>query len=300
MIQPAKRILMVRPKHFGYDPTTAASNAFQHEEGADHVKEITAMAIAEFDNAVEKLRSHGLDILVIEDTDKPEKPNAVFPNNWVSFHENMAIVYPMMAENRRWERRDEILNEILGEEEKQIVDLTEYESESKFLESTGSVVIDYENDLAYACLSARTDKDVLEKMCEVLSLEPILFEAKDKNGLEIYHTNVMMCVAKEYALVCLDSIVGEYRDTVVSALNKTGHQIIDLSMDQMYAFAGNMLETLDEYGNSVLVMSETALKSLSVDQKQVLSNYSQTLSIKIPTIENYGGGSARCMMCRIT
>ncbi len=299
MIQAAKKIMMVRPKHFGFDQESAASNAFQHSEGADHVKEITDEAIKEFDAAVEKLRGQGLDIHVIQDTDKPHKPNAVFPNNWVSFHEDRVLLYPMMAENRRWERREEILIEVLEEDQKEIIDLTGFEDEAKFLESTGSVVIDYENALAYACLSARTDKEVLQKMCEVLSLEPILFEACDKNGLEIYHTNVMMCLASEYAVICLESIKQEYRDVVIAALSKTGHEIIELTMDQMYDFAGNMIETLDQYGNSVLVMSETALKSLTIDQKQALSNYSQALSIKIPVIEKYGGGSARCMMCRV-
>lgn len=299
MIQPAKKIMMVRPKHFGFDPASAESNAFQHKEGAEQVNDIATEAIAEFDAAVTKLRANGLEVLVIQDTDKPEKPNAVFPNNWISFHENQVLIYPMMAENRRWERRDEILDEVLGESEKQIIDLTEFEKESKFLESTGSVVIDYVNDLAYACISARTDQDVLEKMCEVLKLEPILFEAVDKEGLEIYHTNVMMCLAADYAVICLESIKAEYRDAVVAALTKTGHQLIKLSMDQIYHFAGNMMETLDESENSVLVMSDTAMKSLTIDQKETVAQFSQTLSIHIPTIEKYGGGSARCMMCRV-
>ena len=299
MNQAAKKLMMIRPQHFGFDPASAASNAFQHNEGADDVKEITADAISEFDTAVEKLRAQGLDIVVIQDTDKPHKPNAVFPNNWISFHDDCVLLYPMMAENRRWERREEIINEVLGDDSKPIIDLTDFENEGKYLESTGSVVIDYVNDLAYACVSKRTNTEVLNKMCEVLGLEPVLFQAVDKDGLEIYHTNVMMCLSAEYSVICLDSVNEEHRESVVAALIKTGHEIIELSMDQMYAFAGNMIEALDVYGNSVLVMSETALKSLSVDQKQSLSNYSQLLSIQIPTIEKYGGGSARCMICRV-
>ena len=272
MIQAAKKLMMVRPKHFGFDPESASSNAFQHSEGADHINEITNAAILEFDQSVEKLRGQGLDIIVIQDTDEPHKPNAVFPNNWVSFHDDRVLLYPMMATNRRWERRVEVLTEVLGDNQKEIIDLTTFEHEAKYLESTGSVVIDYEHALAYACISARTDKDVLEKMCEVLDLEPILFEACDKNGLDIYHTNVMMCVASEYALICLKSVKEEYKEVVTHALSKTGHELIELSMDQMYNFAGNMIETLDRYGNSVLVMSDTALRSLTVDQKQRLSN----------------------------
>lgn len=299
MIQPAKKIMMVRPKHFGFDPASAESNAFQHKEGAHHVNDIASKAVAEFDAAVVKLRANGLEVIVIQDTDKPEKPNAVFPNNWISFHEEQVLLYPMMAENRRWERREEILDEVLGESHKQIIDLTSFENESKFLESTGSVVIDYVNGLAYACISARTDRDVLQQMCELLKLEPILFEAVDKDGLEIYHTNVMMCLAADYAVICLESIKEEYRDAVVAALTQTGHHLITLSMDQIYQFAGNMMEIRDQFGNSVLVMSETAMKSLSIDQKEALAQFSQTLTIDIPTIEKYGGGSARCMMCRV-
>ena len=299
MIQAAKKIMMVRPMNFGFDHASAESNAFQLKEGADHVKEISRLAIEEFDSAVAKLRDHGLDVLVIEDTDQPEKPNAVFPNNWISFHEKQVLLYPMMAENRRWERRDAVLDTVLNGSEKQIIDLTEFENEAKYLESTGSVVIDYENDLAYACLSARTNQEVLQNMCEVLNLEPILFEAWDKNGLEIYHTNVMMCLAAEYAVICLESIKPEYREVVVAALLKTGHKIVELSMDQIYQFAGNMMETINGNGNSVLVMSETALRSLTLNQKQELSDFSQILALDIPTIEKYGGGSARCMMCRV-
>ncbi|OEK03790.1 hypothetical protein BFP97_08315 [Roseivirga sp. 4D4] len=293
---------MVRPKHFGFDQTTASSNSFQNEDGADAVDEISHKAIAEFDTAVSELRSNGIKVHVIEDTDNPVKPNAVFPNNWVSFHGDKTLLYPMLAENRRWERRSEVLKQLehegvaIGE----VIDLSRFETEEKFLESTGSMVLDYEHELAYACLSSRTDIDVIEEFCKVTGFDAFTFDAFDKEGLSVYHTNVIMCIGEKYAVICLDSIPEEEQDTVVEALETTGHEIIPLSMDQMYAFAGNMLEVLDGEGNSVLVMSSTAFNSLSEDQKDTIQRYSKILSVDIPTIEKYGGGSVRCMMCRVS
>lgn len=299
--QASKEIMMVRPRNFGFDQTTAASNSFQNEEGADAVKEIRIKAIAEFDAAVAQLRAEDIKVHVIEDSEAPVKPNAVFPNNWVSFHGSKTILYPMLAENRRWERRPEVLDQLKSEGVSigDVIDLSEFEKKDKFLESTGSMVLDYENELAYACLSSRTDMEVLEAFCNETGFDVFTFDSFNKDGLAVYHTNVIMCIAAKYTVICLESIPEEQQATVIEALESTGHEIIPITMDQMYAFAGNMLEVLDGVGNSTLVMSSTALNCLVEDQMEAITHYSKILAVEIPTIEKYGGGSVRCMMCRV-
>jgi len=299
--QASKEIMMVRPRNFGFDQTTAASNSFQNEEGADAVKEIRIKAIAEFDAAVAQLRAEDIKVHVIEDSEAPVKPNAVFPNNWVSFHGSKTILYPMLAENRRWERRPEVLDQLKSEGVSigDVIDLSEFEKKDKFLESTGSMVLDYENELAYACLSSRTDMEVLEAFCNETGFDAFTFDSFNKDGLAVYHTNVIMCIAAKYTVICLESIPEEQQETVIEALESTGHEIIPITMDQMYAFAGNMLEVLDGVGNSTLVMSSTALNCLVEDQMEAITHYSKILAVEIPTIEKYGGGSVRCMMCRV-
>jgi hypothetical protein len=299
-IQASKEIMMVRPRNFGFDQTTAASNSFQNEEGADAVKEIRIKAIAEFDAAVAQLRAEDIKVHVIEDSEAPVKPNAVFPNNWVSFHGSKTILYPMLAENRRWERRPEVLDQLKSEGVSigDVIDLSEFEKKDKFLESTGSMVLDYENELAYACLSSRTDMGVLEAFCNETGFDAFTFDSFNKDGFAVYHTNVIMCIAAKYTVICLESIPEEQQATVIEALESTGHEIIPITMDQMYAFAG-MLEVLDGVGNSTLVMSSTALNCLFEDQMDAITHYSKILSVEIPTIEKYGGGSVRCMMCRV-
>lgn len=302
MRQAAAKIMMVRPAHFGYDPLTAKTNSFQQTEGADQKHNIQQAAIDEFNSAVNTLRTKGVEVVVIDDTDEPKKPNAVFPNNWVSFHNGRVILYPMLAENRRWERRIDLLDQLVDEgvPVNEVIDISKYEEDNKFLESTGSVVIDYEHDLAYACLSSRTDRDVLDKLCEINGYEPVLFESFNKEGLAVYHTNVVMCLASKYAVICAESIKPDQRFDVIRTLEETGHEVVEITMDQMYAFAGNMLEVLDSEGKSILVMSQTAFDSLSEGQIQSLSKYSAIQTVSIPTIEKYGGGSVRCMMCRVS
>ncbi|NVK82981.1 MAG: amidinotransferase [Cytophagia bacterium] len=302
MRQAAAKIMMVRPAHFGYDPLTAKTNSFQQTEGADQKHNIQQAAIDEFNSAVNTLRTKGVEVVVIDDTDEPKKPNAVFPNNWVSFHNGRVILYPMLAENRRWERRIDLLDQLVDEgvPVNEVIDISKYEEDNKFLESTGSVVIDYEHDLAYACLSSRTDRDVLDKLCEINGYEPVLFESFNKEGLAVYHTNVVMCLASKYAVICAESIKPDQRYDVIRTLEETGHEVVEITMDQMYAFAGNMLEVLDSEGKSILVMSQTAFDSLSEHQIQSLTKYSAIQTVSIPTIEKYGGGSVRCMMCRVS
>lgn len=301
MMQAAAKIMMVRPANFGYDPLTAKTNSFQQTEGADQKHNIQQAAIDEFNSAVNTLRTKGVEVVVIDDTDEPKKPNAVFPNNWVSFHNGRVILYPMLAENRRWERRIDLLDQLVDEgvPVNEVIDISKYEEDNKFLESTGSVVIDYEHDLAYACLSSRTDRDVLDKLCEINGYEPVLFESFNNEGLAVYHTNVVMCLASKYAVICAESIKPDQRFDVIRTLEETGHEVVEITMDQMYAFAGNMLEVLDSEGKSILVMSQTAYDSLSEHQIQSLSKYSAIQTVSIPTIEKYGGGSVRCMMCRV-
>lgn len=300
--QAAKTIMMMRPKNFGYDPASAETNAFQVKEGFENSDAIQQAALKEFDNAVSTLREAGVTVLVVEDSDQPIKPNAIFPNNWVSFHRDAKVVlYPMLAENRRNERRPEIFDDLKqqGVQFDEFIDLTDYENEGEFLESTGSVIFDYPAEIAYACVSARTSSIVLNKFGEIMGFEPILFEARDKEGNEIYHTNVMMCLASDYVVICTESIPEDQRGDVLTTLEKTGHEVIPITYDQMYSFAGNMLEVENAVGQSVLIMSEAAMKSLELDQKEKLSQYSKLLSVPIPTIEKYGGGSIRCMMCRL-
>lgn len=293
--------MMVRPAHFGFDPSTAQTNSFQQTEGSEQRHSIQDSAIEEFNAAVNTLRTNGIDVVVIDDTDEPKKPNAVFPNNWVSFHDGRVILYPMLAENRRWERRLDLLDQLVDEgvPVEEVIDISKFEENNKFLESTGSVVIDYEHDLAYACLSSRTDRDVLDKLCEINGYEPVLFESFNKEGLAVYHTNVVMCIASKYAVICVESILADQRFDVIRTLEETGHEVVEITMDQMYAFAGNMLEVLNSQGESVLVMSQTAYESLTDLQVKTLSSYSKIQTVSIPTIEKFGGGSVRCMMCRI-
>ena len=301
MRQASKRIMMVRPKHFGYDPETAESNAFQSSEGAQKYDEIERLAIGEFDAAVEKLRHKGVEVEVIEDTDSPKKLNAVFPNNWVSFHDDKVVLYPMLTASRRSERRLDVVEQFQdqGFVADEVIDLSNYESEDKFLESTGSIIFDYEHKLAYACISPRTDAQLFEKLCEITGFEPIAFYSYDEHGQEIYHTNVMMCIASDYVVICSESIPEDQRTEVLGALTKTGHEIVDISLAQVHQFAGNMLELEDKNGQSILVMSKAAFLSLTKTQVDIISKYSELLAIPIPTIEKYGGGSIRCMMCRV-
>lgn len=301
MRQATKHIMMVRPKHFGYDPQTAGSNAFQVIEGADRGTLIEEKAISEFNGAVEKLRSKGIEVTIIEDTDSPVKPNAVFPNNWVSFHNDRVILYPMLAQSRRAERRVDIIERfnLVGHRFEQIVDLSGEEENGLALESTGSIIFDYANEMAYACLSPRTDEGLFKEVCELLNYEPVIFHSRDERGQLIYHTNVMMCIAAQYAVICLESIDAEEREAVAGALEKTGHQLVDITMEQVHQFAGNMFEVEGTGGQSYLVMSKAAFDSLREDQIEQINQYSEIIAIPIPTIEKYGGGSIRCMMCRV-
>jgi hypothetical protein len=292
---------MIRPANFGFNPETAASNAFQKPIEKD-AQTISQTAIREFDAAVENLRASGVSVIVCNDSLSSVKTDAVFPNNWISFHaDGTLVLYPMLSANRRLERRADIIDSLKHKFKiTDIIDLTNHERENRFLEGTGSVVFDHANKLAYAALSPRTDLSVLLTLCKHLAYEPVVFRACDENGVEIYHTNVMMCVGEQFAVVCLESITnGDERAGVIDQLRSSGHEIVDITFAQMNAFAGNMLELRSNDGQNLLVLSQTAFESLTATQKNELTKYCEFVPVDIPTIETVGGGSARCMIAEI-
>ncbi len=300
-MQSTNNILLVRPATFSFNKETAISNAFQINlnESAEIIKE---KKLAEFDAFVKTLKNKGVKVTVVEDTLTPEKPDAIFPNNWVSFHaDGSVILYPMNAENRQHERRLDIID-LLKKDFKvtNILNLSHYEKEGKYLEGTGSIIFDHLNKKAYACLSPRTDKDLLIKVCEYLNYEPIYFFSLDEKGKEIYHTNVMMCIAENFAVICLDSISNPIeKEKLIKNLSETGHQIIDISFEQMKNFAGNMLELKGSDNKKILALSQSAFDSLSVNQKEEIEKFCELVPLNIKTIETIGGGSARCMIAEI-
>ncbi len=297
--QTTSNILMVRPASFGFNDQTADSNAFQQRTD---LPEVTQQALKEFDGFVKLLRSHEVNVTVVNDTVEPHKPDAIFPNNWVSFHsDGDVIMYPMQAQNRRWERNEAAIRSLEGQfKVDHIIDLSRFELEEKFLEGTGSMVLDRENRIAYACLSPRTHADVLNEFCSYMGYQPVPFHSLDTKGKAIYHTNVMMCLGSRYAVICLESIADDQeRRQVIESLQKTGKEIIDITYEQMDHFAGNMLEVHNNAGKSLLVMSASAKASLTEQQLNTLQSYSEIISPDISTIETIGGGSARCMIAEI-
>jgi hypothetical protein len=298
--QSTSHILMIRPVNFGFNEETAASNAFQNRN-ADKTG-VNERAQAEFDEMVNVLRKNGADITVIEDTPEPYTPDSIFPNNWVSFHADGGIfLYPMQAENRRLERREDIIAQLEDcFEVKHIIDLSRFEQENKFLEGTGSMVLDRENKIAYACISPRTDREVLNLFCEQAGYAAISFDAVDEHGKAIYHTNVLMCIGSKFAVICLDSIPNPHEKVAVSeSLKSTHKEIINISFAQMNQFAGNMLEVRNTKGETLIVMSRNAYNALFEEQKNILQKYGKLVFADINTIETNGGGSARCMMAEV-
>lgn len=293
---------MVRPAHFGYNAETATNNAFQTNDNSLTTNEIQDRAKKEFDTLVQKLRAKNVNIIVIEDSDTPFKSDAVFPNNWVSFHEDGRVfTYPMFSPIRREERREEILQQVA--ENFKITDRIQmegHEAENLFLEGTGSMLFDRPNQLVYACLSLRTDEGLLDEFCQKSGFKKIAFTAVDGNGVAIYHTNVMMALGENFAVICLESIPNEAeKQEVLKNLAATGKTVIDISLFQMNNFAGNMLQVQNGENSSLLVMSDAAFNSLTKEQISEIEKYTEILHSGIPTIENYGGGSVRCMMAEV-
>ena len=306
-MQTTSNVLMIEPIAFGFNAETAQNNYFQQNDDTPEAK-IQANALCEFRNMVNMLRDKGINVIVEKDTLEPHTPDSIFPNNWVSFHScGRVILYPMCAVNRRPERREEILKRI--EQEgffiKEKIDLTGYEKEEspEFLEGTGSMILDRENHIAYACLSQRTNRHLFELFCREMEYRPVMFssfQSVDNKRLPIYHTNVMMCVANKYVVICLDTIDDkEERQAVEHSIKDSGKEIIEISESQMHQFAGNMLQVSNSMGESFLVMSDSAYCSLREDQIETIEKYNQIIHPAIPTIEHYGGGSARCMIAEV-
>ena len=294
-------ILMVRPAAFGFNAETAANNYFQSNPDISK-EEIQQNALIEFDNMVQTLRNHDINVLVIEDTKEPAKPDAIFPNNWLSTSPNGTVgVFPMYAPNRRIEKRDDILQQLAAEfMVNDVQDWSEYEVEGRFLEGTGSMIIDYENKMIYSCVSERTSLSVLEKYAATNAFQAIVFLATDKNGMPVYHTNVMMTVGEDFCVLCEEAIEEEWELIAVrQLLESTHHTIIAITREQMHQFAGNMLQVKNNNGEKFLIMSQTAFNSLRKEQKEMLEAYSTLLPIAVPTIEEVEGGSVRCMMAEV-
>ena len=297
----ANKILMVRPAAFGYNPQTAESNAFQKKPDLS-AEEISKKAIEEFDQMVGELSALGIEVLVANDSGEHHTPDAVFPNNWFSTHPNGTFcLYPMEAKARRLERESSAITIIRNNfEVKETIDLTKFEAHEKFLEGTGSLILDHENRIAYACISSRTNPKILNQWARKLDYKTVKFRAVDESEKAIYHTNVMMCLGDNFAVICLESIVEKSeRDEVVEKLQTTGKEIVDISFGQMNQFAGNMLLLKNDKNEKILVMSKRAFGVLTEDQIGRLNAYAKLASFDIETIEDCGGGSVRCMIAEI-
>ena len=290
---------MIKPVNFSFNAETAVNNAFQVAGASDDAQQ---KALKEFEEFVRLLRDNGIDVTVIDDTPQPYTPDSIFPNNWVSFHDAGTVcLYPMYAVNRRLERKPGILT-ALGKKFRieATLDFIGYEARSLFLEGTGSMVLDRDQKIAYACLSPRTNKEVLLDFCEKMNFTPGIFTAVDGAGRPIYHTNVMMCVADRYVVVCLDSVRdAKEQEHLRATIRASGKAIIPITLDQMNHFAGNMLQVHNQKGEKLLVMSSQAYHSLTAAQVKQLENFNRILHAPLTTIETNGGGSARCMLAEI-
>lgn len=298
-MQTTAHILMIKPVAFDFNAETAVNNAFQQTGSNNNAQE---KAEAEFDGFVQKLSAAGIDVTVVQDTPEPHTPDSIFPNNWISFHADGSLVlYPMYAVNRRAERKQHVLDAVAAKfAVKNTIDFTDSENEDHFLEGTGSMVLDRENKIAYACLSPRTDETVFEDWCRMMHYTPCSFYSVDEKGGEIYHTNVMMCVADNYVVICLDSIRdAAERKHVTNTILNSGKQIIEISYSQMNRFAGNMLQVQNKNGQRYLVMSSQAYHALTPEQIKQLESYNPIIHSDLTTIETNGGGSARCMMAEV-
>lgn len=301
--QLASAVLMIRPTRFHSNPLTAASNRFQGKLDASEAQQ-QAAALREFDMLAKVLVTAGIQVVVIDDTMEPPTPDSIFPNNWISFHgDGTVVLYPMEAANRRTERRPDIIDSLAREHAfhvSRIIDLTAHEQHGQYLEGTGSLVLDRTHRVAYACLSSRTDLDVLGDFAQQLDYEVMAFDAVDRDGIPVYHTNVLMSVGESLAVICDESIArDEQREAVLRSLRDTGHDVVSLTCEQMEAFAGNMLELRTESGSRLFAMSVRARRSLTDDQLAMIDAKGEIVSAPIDCIEDSSGGSVRCMLAEI-
>ena len=306
MQQTTNTILMVRPASFRMNEQTAVNNYYQQKLSGMLPASINAKAQEEFDAFVEKLRAVGVEVVVIEDTKEPDTPDALFPNNWISFHENGDVaIYSMFAENRRLERREDVLEVLEGKGFliENVIDYSEAEEEGIFLEGTGSMILDRQNRKAYCALSPRADEELFIEFCEDFEFTPIIFEANqtvDGQREAIYHTNVMMCVAETFTVVCLDSIDDKKeKKNLLKHLKSDKKEVIAISEEQVTQFAGNMLQVRGNNDERYLVMSTSAYESLTNQQLKNLEKHTKIVHSSLQTIETCGGGSARCMMAEV-
>ena len=306
MQQITNTILMIRPVSFRMNEQTAVNNYYQKVLESLTPETVQFKALQEFDDFVEKLRAVGVNVIVIEDTKETDTPDSIFPNNWISFHENGDVaLYPMFAENRRLERREDILEtlEDLGYQINNVVDYTSAEEEKIYLEGTGSLLLDRENGKAYCALSPRADEDLLIEFCEDFEFTPVSFVANqtlNNKRMPIYHTNVMMCLGEKFSVICLDSIDDKKeRKNVIKHLKEDSKEIISISEEQVNSFAGNMLQVLGSNNERYIVMSNSAYESLTKQQIKQLEKHGNILYSSLDTIEACGGGSARCMMAEV-
>ena len=305
MQQTTNTILMVRPINFRMNEQTAVNNYFQEEIDLKN-SQINLKAQEEFDNYVTVLRENGIQVIVISDTIEFDTPDSIFPNNWISFHADATVaIYPMFAENRRKERREDVLEELEREGFliENVVDYTSAEDEGFFLEGTGSMILDRVYKKAYCALSPRADEELFIEFCEDFEYTPVVFEANqtvDDTREAIYHTNVMMCIAETFAIICLDTIDDKKeKKNVIHHLKESGKEIIEISEKQMHQFAGNMLQVKGKDNQRFLVMSQSAYDSLNTNQIQKIKKHCEIISSSLETIETCGGGSARCMMAEV-
>jgi len=291
---------MIRPVRFCFNPQTAVDNVFQiiPQEKASEIQE---KALQEFDNYVATLRSKGIEVIVFEDTVEPHTPDSIFPNDWVSYHEDGTYaIYPMMAENRRLERREDIIEELQVKYNRKVtrkVDITAEEKIGKYLEGAGCMIFDYPNKIVYCSISKRANKELIEKVAAELGYKAVTFKTVDNKGLELYHTTVVMALGEKYAIIVEDCVVDpEEKKVLYNTLEETGHEIININFEQMFAYAGNALELMNDKGEKFLCMSRRAANSLNAEQKAKIAKYAELLAIPLEVIEDNGGGSARCML----
>ena len=299
----AAAVLMVRPASFGWNPETQASNSYQRNDSAV-AADAPSRATQEFDSVAGALREAGIEVHALDDRPDPACADAVFPNNWVSFHpDGTVVLYPMLARSRRLERRMDLLLQLEnagGFEVRRLVDLTHHEHSGAFLEGTGSIVLDHAARIAYACLSPRTHAAPLRDFCDELGFEPCVFEATDSGGQPVYHTNVVLSVGGSVAVVGTENIVAADRERVLERLGRSGRECVQIDRAQVAGFAANVLELQGRDGSRVLAMSDCAARSFSaVDMRRIRSAVDHVVAVPIPTIEALGGGSVRCMLAEI-
>jgi hypothetical protein len=295
-------LVMVRPKAFGFNGQTADSNPFQQTQGTEDFRGNATRALQEFDQMVELLSSHDIDLRVFEDPGGVEKPDAVFPNNWVSFHpDGRVVLYPMMAENRRAERRMDIIDGLKNDfEVTEVVDLRAEEKRGRFLEGTGSMIFDHRHRRIFASRSLRTNEELVKHVADIFEYRPVIFDAFDTSNKPVYHTNVVLSIGKKFAVVCLDAIHREDdQERILDAFSESSTKVVAISYAQMNAFAGNIIEVRTESGDPVVLLSQSAFQSLLKGQVNAISAEAELLPIAIPTIEKYGGGSVRCMVAGV-